>query len=285
VPISEHDIEHSHNDSGLPIKAMKNMKWMWILLAATVCVHAEVTNQIASDVYSWKDARVEKTEAGMRRVLVQGKATDFSAMEIVAVTLEKGKGQAESARADSEEMIVVKDGVLKIAIKGETKTVGQGSVAVVMPGDKCSLSNAAEGETTFYTLRFRSKNAADAERGKKAGGSFIVDWNDVKFEPRPDGKGGTRNFFSRPTVMAKRLDLHSTVLNPGEASHDPHHHRAEELILLIDADVQMYLGPGEKDGKTKKATNGDIIYLVSNEYHAISNIGTKPAMYFAFQFE
>jgi hypothetical protein len=57
------------------------------------------------------------------------------------------------------------------------------------------------------------------------------------------------------------------------------------MIIILDADAEMYLGPGEKDGKRKTATNGDIAYLVSNEYHAIRNIGTKPALYFAFQFE
>jgi len=86
-------------------------------------------------------------------------------------------------------------------------------------------------------------------------------------------------------VMGQRMDLHSTVLNPGQASHDPHHHRAEEMLIMLDGNVEMYLGPGEKDGKRKKATNGDIIYLVSNEYHNITNVGTRPAVYFALQFE
>ena len=85
--------------------------------------------------------------------------------------------------------------------------------------------------------------------------------------------------------MGKRLDLHSTLLEPGNSSHDPHHHRAEELVVVLQADAEMYLGPEEKGGRSKKATDGDIIYLVSNEYHAISNIGNAPALYIAFQFE
>lgn len=123
------------------------------------------------------------------------------------------------------------------------------------------------------------------ERGKKSGGSFVMDWNDVKFNSRSDGKGGTRSFFTKSTVMGKRLELYSTLLEPNQSSHTPHHHRAEEMVVILHADVEMYLGPEEKDGKTKKATDGDIIYLVSNEYHAISNIGTEPALYIAFQFE
>lgn len=257
------------------------------MLAFDFCSHTDVLaqKQIVSNVYSWKDASVEKTEMGAKRTMVKGIATDFASMEISAVTLDKGKGEAEMVQTNFEEMFVIKEGSLKITINGEGKTVGRGSVAIVMPGDKCRLTNASDGESTFYTLRYQAKAPVDVERGKKSGGSFVMDWNDVKFIPRDDGKGGTRQFFSRPTAMGQRLDLHCSLLDPSQSSHAPHHHRAEELIILLDADVGMYLGPGEKDGKKKKATSGDIIYLVSNEYHAISNIGTKPALYFAFQFE
>ncbi len=269
------------------MKLAKRQKWVLLFLAFGLTVHANVSaqNKITSDVYAWKDAPVEKTETGSKRVIVKGVATDFASMEIAAVTLDAGKGGAEMVSTNFEEMLVIKSGSLRITINGEAKTVGRGSIAVVMPGDKCSFANATDGETAFYTLRYRSKNPADAERGKKSGGSFVVDWNDTKFIPRDDGKGGTRNFFSRPTAMGSRLDLHSTLLNPSQSSHAPHHHRAEEMIIVLDAEVEMYLGPGEKDGRSKKATSGDIIYMVSNEFHAISNIGSKPALYFAFQFE
>ena len=267
---------------------MKNSKWILLLLAFSLCAHANVSaqNQIATDVYAWKDAPVEKTATGSKRVILKGVATDFASMEITAVTLATGKGEAAMASTNLEEMIVVKDGSLKITINGEAKTVGRGSVAIVMPGRQMQFhKRRADGEATFYTLRYHSKNPANTERGKKSGGSFIMDWNDTKFIPRDDGKGGTRNFFSRPTAMGSRLDLHSTLLDPNQSSHAPHHHRAEEMVIVLDADVEMYLGRGEKDGRMKKATSGDIIYLVSNEYHAISNIGTKPALYLAFQFE
>ncbi len=257
------------------------------MLAFGLCAHADAfaQNPIASDVYAWSNAPVKKIEAGSRRIIVKGIATDFASMEIAATTLDTGKSETEIAGTNFEEMIVVKDGSLKITINGEAKTVGRGSVAVVMPGDPCSVTNAADSKVTFYTLRYQSKAPADSERGKKSGGSFVMDWNEVKFVPRDDGKGGTRNFFSRPTAMSKRLDLHASLLDPSQSSHAPHHHRAEEMVILLDAEAEMYLGPAETGGRTKKATSGDIIYLVSNEYHAISNIGTKPALYFALQIE
>jgi len=264
---------------------MKNMKWFWVLLAATVCGRAQVTNQIRSDVYALRGTPVDGSSIYAFQSMVHGIATDFSFMHINAVTLRKGPSLPISTSRTFEEMIIVKDGSLKITINGEAKTVGRGSVAIILPGDTRSFSNAADGETTYYDLTYRSKNPPDAERGKKAGGSFVMDWNDVKYVPRDDGKGGTRQFFSRATVMGQRMDLHATTLNPGQMSHDPHHHRAEEMIIMLDGDAEMYLGPAEKDGRRKRITNGDIAYLVSNEYHNITNVGTKPALYFAFQFE
>jgi (S)-ureidoglycine aminohydrolase len=112
-----------------------------------------------------------------------------------------------------------------------------------------------------------------------------MDWNDVKFVPRDDGEGGTRSFSTKSTAMGRCPELHSTQLEPRQSSHTPHHHRAEELIVILHANVEMYLGPGQTDGRTKAAIDGDIIYLVSNEYHALSNPSDEPALYIAFQFE
>jgi len=182
-------------------------------------------------------------------------------------------------------MVIVKDGLLKITINGKSQTVGRGSVAVIMPGDEHSFENATNTETTYYVFRYQSKQPVDPERGQKSGGSFVMDWNDVKYVPRDDGKGGMRSFFTKSTAMGRRLELHSTQLNVQQSSHTPHHHRAEELVVILHANAEMYLGPEEKGGRTKKATDGDIIYLVSNEYHALSNPGNEPALYIAFQFE
>ena len=241
--------------------------------------------QIKSGVYSWNDSPVEKTKVGSQRSIIKGTATDFESMEISATTLEENKAENKKSHTNIEEMIIVKDGRLKITINGESKTVGRGTVAIIMPGDEHVFENATNGQTTYYSLRYKSKNPVDMERGKKSGGSFTMDWNDAKFAARSDGKGGTRTFFTKSTAMGKRLDLHSTLLEPKNSSHDPHHHRAEELVVILHANVEMYLGPEEKDGLRKKATDGDIIYLVSNEYHAISNIGDESALYIAFQFE
>ena len=87
-------------------------------------------------------------------------------------------------------------------------------------------------------------------------------------------------FFEQGTAMSKRFEMHVTTLKEGIRSHDPHTHRAEEIVLMIEGNTEMQIGQ-----TFVKGTNGDLYYLGSNVLHAIRNIDTKPCMYFAFQFE
>jgi (S)-ureidoglycine aminohydrolase len=80
--------------------------------------------------------------------------------------------------------------------------------------------------------------------------------------------------------MMKRLEIHVTTLNAGLKSHEPHTHRAEEIVLMIEGNTEMQIGESFCKGK-----EGSIFFLGSNISHAIRNEGTKPCTYFAIQFE
>src|SRR5690242_3686961 len=125
------------------IMRIKKMHWILVLFAASVCVHAQVTNQIHSDVYSWKGTGVNGTTKLAVGTMVHGVATDFSLMSITKNMMGKAWVDGPHAPSDIEQMIIVKDGRLKITINGKGKTVGRGSVAIIMPGDTRSFSNAA----------------------------------------------------------------------------------------------------------------------------------------------
>jgi (S)-ureidoglycine aminohydrolase len=77
-----------------------------------------------------------------------------------------------------------------------------------------------------------------------------------------------------------KLDIHVTTLNTGLKSHDPHTHKAEEIVLMIDGNAEMQIADS-----FKKAGPGDLIYLGSNVSHAIRNDDTKPCMYYAIQWQ
>jgi (S)-ureidoglycine aminohydrolase len=233
---------------------------------------------IQSDVYTWKNLPLEKRETSERRQILEGVAAVFSNMEIHATTIEPGKAAHAPHKHAEEEMLIVKEGKIKMTIGDKSQVLGPGSVAISMPGDEHSAVNVGDTKATYYILKYISKEPADDKRSKDAGGSFMVNWDNVKFNPHD--KGGIRRFFERPTTMAKRIEMHVTTLNTGLKSHDPHTHKAEEIVLMVEGNGEMQIGD-----KIKKVAPGDLIYLASNVLHAIRNDDSKPITYFAFQFD
>ena len=59
-----------------------------------------------------------------------------------------------------------------------------------------------------------------------------------------------------------------------------HNHLEEAVDIILEGILEMQIGEKFAKGKT-----GDFFYLGSNILHGIRNVGTKPCMYFAIQFE
>ena len=93
-------------------------------------------------------------------------------------------------------------------------------------------------------------------------------------------KGESRQIFSQPTPWLTKIDMHATTLNPGEVSHLPHIHRAEEIILMRSGHVQMYI-----NGQHYPAAGGDLVFLASGNPHALENTGKERCEYFALQWQ
>ena len=248
---------------------------VFLLLLA---VNPLMAQPIDSKAYVWNDAPVTKKSNVEQRVLLNGTTTDFSQFKLHATTLPARQAPHPAHKHDDEELIIIKEGELTVTIAGKTKTLGAGSVALMMPGDEHGFENKSDAPATYYVLRYTSKEPVNPERGQKAGGSFMIDWKDVAFQPHQ--KGGVRRMFDRATAMTKRFEMHVTTLNEGLWSHPPHTHRAAEILLMVDKSSQETI-----DGKLYQATVGDVIYLESNVPHALQNTSKGTCTYFAFQFE
>jgi (S)-ureidoglycine aminohydrolase len=235
------------------------------------------TKPVLSQVIHFKDLQIVKEETRDRRQLLDGVTTDLANLEIHTSTLQPGKSPHPShTHNDVEELIIVKEGKLKITIKDKSKIVGPGSVALAIPGEEHGFENGGESPVTYYIIKYKSKAPMNVARALKSGGSFMIDWNDV--EVKSTDKGQRRNFFERPTSMTDRFEMHVTTLNAGQKSHDPHHHRSEEIILIIAGDASMQIGD-----RHEGATVGDVVFLGSEVLHALTNTGKGACTYFAFQ--
>jgi quercetin dioxygenase-like cupin family protein len=103
-------------------------------------------------------------------------------------------------------------------------------------------------------------------------GSQVFDWKDMV--AKPNATGEVRTIVRAPTVTLDELEIHITTLKPGLASHAPHQHPNEEMLIVREGTVEALV-----DGKLKRVGPGSIIFQASNQLHNIKNVGDVPATY------
>lgn len=227
-------------------------------------------NKVESRVYNFTELASDSDE-------MKGETTHLEGLEFTIESLSKGEN-AEQQKNFYETLIIVKSGELEIGLKDSLYQIGWGSVALILPEESYTLSNSGEEEVVYYLMEYRSRNPVDLERGKREGGSFVIDFEDLEFNEHD--RGGIRNYYNRPTAMMEYFEMHVTNLNGLIKSHDPHTHGAAEIVLMISGDTEMQIGD-----QFYKAFDGDVYFLESEVPHAIENLDENQAMYFAFQWE
>jgi quercetin dioxygenase-like cupin family protein len=102
--------------------------------------------------------------------------------------------------------------------------------------------------------------------------SELFDWNAISASPTQVGQ--LRQFVRAPTATLDELEVHATTLNPGQASHPPHRHPNEELVILASGKLEA-----TSNGKTRELGPGSVIFNASNQLHSVRNVGDVPATY------
>lgn len=231
---------------------------------------------LPSKVCVWALAKTTKTSSGDFRTLFSGAGNILNKHQLNGLTLLSGKSISFESRDKAiERFFIIKEGIIDVSLNGKEYKLGKGSIVFLLPSDKAIFSNKSSDDTQFYEMISGSESPNEV-RGRTAGPSFVMDWNDMKFKAH--GKGGVRQLFDRETVVMKRFDIHITTLNPKFNSHAPHTHKNEEIILMIDGIGDMFITSGPQ-----RIISGDACYVESNILHNITNMGDRPATYFAIQ--
>lgn len=111
-----------------------------------------------------------------------------------------------------------------------------------------------------------------------AKGSWVINWDDVP--AKTTESGSVRSLYNGPTATLKNLDVHITTLNPGGAPHPPHKHPNEEMLIIKSGTVEALI-----NGEWKKVGPGGVIFLSSNIFHGVRNVGNEPAVYHVIGFK
>ena len=91
----------------------------------------------------------------------------------------------------------------------------------------------------------------------------------------PPNRAGGRNYFNGLTHENIPCEIHETVLPPGGAPHPPHTHVHEELAIVFDGELEVFV---EGHG-TKVLNPGGFVYVNSNELHGWKNPGKTQSRY------
>ena len=108
-------------------------------------------------------------------------------------------------------------------------------------------------------------------------GSTVFAWESLV--AKPTGVGERRDVARNPTATLREFECHISTLNPSLASHPPHTHPQEELIILRDGELDVHI-----NGTNTRVGPGAVFFFAANDPHAVQNRGDRPATYFVFNF-
>ena len=87
--------------------------------------------------------------------------------------------------------------------------------------------------------------------------------------------GETRNVVTGVLVTGEAVELHQTLLPPGQMPHPPHKHQHSEFVMVREGSLEF-----NNDGKLEHVGPGDVVFAASNVMHGWKNVGKTPARYF-----
>jgi len=93
------------------------------------------------------------------------------------------------------------------------------------------------------------------------------EWQEVPF-------GRQAFLVNRSSRTLDLLEIHVTTVEPGANSHEPHRHKYEEVLVLQSGRVEV-----EVNGVVEELGPGGIMVFLSQDWHAVRNIGDEPAVY------
>ncbi len=101
----------------------------------------------------------------------------------------------------------------------------------------------------------------------------------------PLAQDATRGFksypiFQGPTPNVRNLSCHVSVLEPGVSPHEPHVHKEEEVLVVLDGEADLVLVSDDgSDERVERAHPGVLAYYPAHQRHTIRGTGAGRVTY------
>jgi mannose-6-phosphate isomerase-like protein (cupin superfamily) len=80
--------------------------------------------------------------------------------------------------------------------------------------------------------------------------------------------------FVNADCGAERLAMHVSVIQPGQAAHEPHAHEGEEIVFVLEGTAEIRMGD-----ETQQVGANTAVFCPPHVLHGIRNAGATPIRY------
>jgi quercetin dioxygenase-like cupin family protein len=129
----------------------------WVINLATPITHTPAAHNKSptrtSAVFDWARLPVQTTKTGERRDVLKGSTVTMQNLSCHATTVNPNDASHGAHRHADDEIVIVKEGTMEVAINGQSQRAGAGSVVFFASNDLHGMRNAGDTRLTYYVIR------------------------------------------------------------------------------------------------------------------------------------
>jgi quercetin dioxygenase-like cupin family protein len=116
----------------------------------------QTPRRLPSSVFDWQKLEANTTKVGARREVFDSATATLDRLECHVTTVNAGEAPHDPHRHPDEELIIVKEGTLEVAINGRSQKAGPGSLFFYASNDLHGMRNVGDTPATYFVLRWTS---------------------------------------------------------------------------------------------------------------------------------
>ncbi len=116
----------------------------------------QTPRRLPSSVFNWQKLEAKPTKVGARREVFDSATATLDRLECHVTTVNVGESPHDPHRHPDEELIIVKEGTLEVAINGQSQKAGPGSLFFYASNDLHGMRNVGDAPATYFVLRWTS---------------------------------------------------------------------------------------------------------------------------------
>jgi quercetin dioxygenase-like cupin family protein len=129
----------------------------WVINLATPVTHTPAAHNKSptrpSGVFDWTTLTVVPTKTGERRDVLKGSTPTMDSLTCHVTTVNVGDASHGAHRHPDDEIVIVKEGTMEVAINGQTQRASAGSVVLFASNDLHGMRNAGDTKLSYYVIR------------------------------------------------------------------------------------------------------------------------------------